>query len=205
MDRSTVMTELGKNEVVTLNVTSHGGFAGDLTVTPSLVDGTGAALTTGGLTVTGQPTVSVAANATASAMYTVKIPTNATGAQMLANLKLDVSSTAGTKSFTSAFTIQPILSVPYPAGLAGNVAAHPLRALTFTVKKGATISLKNADTASHITHGDGPFPHENQDVTVGGLAGNTYTLDTSKLNAGTGNIGCHTHGSATYAKVTIEP
>jgi hypothetical protein len=205
IDRSTVMTELGKDEVVTLNVTGHGGFAGDVTVTPSLVDGAGVALTAGGLTVTGQTTLSVAANGNASAMYTVKIPTNASGTQLLANLKLDVSSSLGTKSLMSAFTVQPIFSVPYPAGLAGNVQAHPLRALKISVKQGAKISLHNADTTSHITHGDNGFPHENQDVTVGGLAGNTYVIDTAKLAVGTkGAVGCHTHGSATYATVTVE-
>src|ERR1043165_965354 len=185
IDRATVTTELGKDEIVTLSVTSVGGFAGDLTVT-------------------GQTTIPLTANGTAAQMYTVKIPSNASGTQLLANLKLDISSTAGTKSFTSAFTIQPILSVPYPAGLGANIAAHPLRNLTFTVKKGTVINLKNLDTTGHITHGDGPFPHENQDVTVGGLAGNTYSIDTSKLNLGTGKIGCHTHGSATYATVTLE-
>src|ERR1051325_3216407 len=204
IDRATVTTELGKDEIVTLSVTSVGGFAGDITVTPSLVDGTGAALTTGGLTVTGQTTIPLTANGTAAQMYTVKIPSNASGTQLLANLKLDISSTAGTKSFTSAFTIQPILSVPYPAGLGANIAAHPLRNLTFTVKKGTVINLKNLDTTGHITHGDGPFPHEKQDVAIGGLAGNTYPLDTTKLNLGPGNVGCHTHGSATYAKITIE-
>lgn len=204
MDRPTVMSELGKDEVITLTFTSSGGFAGDVAIASSLVDGAGAPLTAGGLTVAGQPSVTLAANGTATAMYTVKIPGNASGTQLTANLKLDVSSTLGSSSHMSAFTIQPILAVPYPAGLAGNVAAHPLRNLTITVKKGAQLVFKNADTTSHITHGEGVFPHENQDEKVGGLAGNTYTLDTSKLATGSGKVGCHTHGSATYATVTIE-
>jgi hypothetical protein len=209
VDRATVPTELGKSEVVTLSLTSVGSFAGNVTVAPSLVDGTGAALTTGGLTVTGPATVALTANGTANAMYTVKIPTDATGTQLTADLKLDVTSPAGTKSYTSAFTISPIYSITYAAGLAANVGAHPLTALKFSVKVGAKISLHNADGGEHITHGDGPFPHESTTQGVGGVAGNTYVIDTSKISADqigkTGNIGCHTHTSATYAKVTLVP
>jgi hypothetical protein len=197
-----VATELGKTEIVTLTLTSGGSFAGDVTVTPSLVDSAGTALADG-ITVTGQATVALTANNTATAMYSVKIPTNATGADLTATIKLDVSSSAGTKQLTAALNVAAVYNVTYAAGLAGNVATHPMRAQTFSVKKGAKISLHNADAAVHITHADGPFPHETTSAT-GGLSGNTYTIDTSKLTGTTGNIGCHSHGSATYAKVTIE-
>jgi hypothetical protein len=203
MDRATVATELGKDEVVTLSFASVNSFAGSVTVTSSLVDGTGAALTTGGLTVTGPTSVALAANGTVSAMYTVKIPTDATATQMTADLKLDVASPAGTKSYTSALTIAPVYSITYAAGLAANTAMHPLTKLKVSVKKGAKISLHNADTVTHITHGDGGFPHESTGPT-GGLAGNTYTIDTTPLAVNTmGSVGCHSHGTATYATVTI--
>jgi hypothetical protein len=202
VDKSTVATELGKTEIITLTLTSGGSFAGDVTVTPSLVDSAGAALTDG-ITVTGQPTVTMTADGTTTAMYTVKVPTNATGADLTANVNFDVTSTAGSKQLTTALTIAAVYTVTYAAGLAGDVTTHPLRAKTFSVKKGAKISLHNADTAVHITHGDGAFPHETQGAT-GGLANGTYVLDTSKLNGTSGNIGCHSHGTATYAKVTIE-
>jgi hypothetical protein len=135
-------------------------------------------------------------------MYTVKIPTNATATQMSADVKFNVSSSAGTKELTS---VAPVYSITYAAGLGGNVATHPLRLLKFSVKQGAKISLHNADTTGHITHGDNGFPHENQDVTKGGLPNNTYTIDTSTIAVGSkGNVGCHTHGTATYATVTVE-
>lgn len=188
-----------------LSLTSVGGFAGVVTVTPSLLDGAGAALTAGGLTVTGQPMVTLAANGTANAMYTVKVPTNATATQISATLKLSVASTAGSKDYSSTFTIEPVFTVTYAAGLAGNVATHPGRLQTFSVKQGAKIAVHNADTTAHITHGDGGFPHETTDVTKGGLPNNTYTIDTSKIAVGSkGSVGCHTHGSATYATVTVE-
>jgi hypothetical protein len=185
-----------------LTLTSGGSFAGDVTVTPSLVDSAGTALADG-ITVAGQPTVALTADNTATAMYTIKIPTNATGTDLTATVKLDVSSSAGTKQLTAALNVAAVYNVTYAAGLAGNVATHPMRAQTISVKKGAKISLHNADAAVHITHADGPFPHETTSAT-GGLSGNTYTIDTSKLTGTTGNIGCHSHGSATYAKVTIQ-
>jgi len=207
MDRNTVTTELGKQEVVTLTLTSVNAFTGNVTVTPSLVDGTGAALTAGGLTVTGPTSVALTADGNASAMYTVKIPTDATATQLAATLKLDVSSSVGSKAFSSAFTVAPNYTIDYAAGLAGNVNAHPLTKLKLSVKKGAKITLHNADGDVHITHGDGPFPHESTAPGVGGLAGNTYVIDTSKIAdtqiGKTGNIGCHTHTSATYAQVTL--
>jgi hypothetical protein len=203
MDRATVSTELGKTEVVTLTFTSVNSFTGNVTVTPSLVDGAGAVLTTGGLTVAGPTSVSVAASAPASAMYTVTIPTDATATQMTADLKLEVASSAGTKSVTSAFTIAPNYSVTYAAGLAANVAMHPLTGLKFKLKKGAKIILHNADTMVHVTHGDNGFKHE--DIPTGGQPNGIYTIDTSTLAVGTsGAVGCHSHNTPTYATVTID-
>jgi hypothetical protein len=202
MDRATVATELGKDEIVTLTLTSVNSFVGNVTVTPLLVDGTGAALKTGGLTVTGPTSVALTANGTQSAMYTVKIPTDATATQMTADLKLDVVSPAGTKSYTSAFTIAPTYSITYAAGLAANIPMHPLTKLKVKIKKGAKISLHNADTDVHRTHGDGGFAHEPDG---GGQPGGTYVLDTSQLAVGTtGAVGCHTHDAQTYAAVTID-
>jgi hypothetical protein len=203
MDRMTVATELGKSEVVTLNLSSTGSFTGDVTVAPALVDGAGAALTAGGLTVTGPASITLAANGTTTAMYTVKIPTNATATQMLANLKLDVSSSLGSKSFTSAFTIAPNLTLDYGQGLGANVPMHPLTGKAFTVKRGAKLVFHNSDTAAHRTHGPGNL-HE---PAGGGQAGGTYVMDTTTFPDTTTQpeqVGCHTHDTPTYAKVTVE-
>jgi len=202
MDRQTVGTELGKSEIVTLNLTSVASFTGNVTVASSLVDGAGAALTTGGLTVTGPASVTLAANGTAAAMFTVNIPTNATATQLLANLKLDVSSNLGDKSFTSAFTIAPNVTIDYAAGLGANVPMHPLTGKAFTVKRGAKLVLHNADTTAHRSHGPGNL-HE---PAGGGLAGGTYVMDTTNFPVTTQaqDVGCHTHNDPTYAKVTVE-
>jgi hypothetical protein len=204
MDRATVSTELGKEEVVTLTFSSVNSFTGNVTVAPSLTDSAGATLTTGGLSVAGPTTVALAANGTASEMYTVTIPTDATATAMTANLKIDVTASGSTKSYTSAFSISPVYSVTYAAGLAANTAMHPMTKLKISLKKGAKISLHNADTVVHVTHGDSGFKHE--DIPTGGQPGGTYVIDTSALAAGTmGSVGCHSHNTPTYATVTIVP
>lgn len=205
LDRATVATELGKDEVVTLSLTSVDSFTGDVSIAPSLVDGAGAALTTGGLTVTGPTSVTLSANESATAMYTVNIPTDATATQMSANLQLDLTSSVGNESLTSAFTIAPTYSITYASGLRANVVAHPLAGMRFSIKRGAKISFHNADQVAHITHGDGPFPHE--PIIVGGIPGGTYVIDTALLPASQigliGSVGCHTHGTRTSAQVTL--
>jgi hypothetical protein len=203
-DKMAVTTELGKDEVITLTLTSGGSFAGDVTVTPTLVDSAGAALADG-ITVTGQPTVTLAANGMATAAYTVKVPSNATGTDLTgASVKFDLSSTAGLKQLASTLNVTAVFTATYAAGLGANVAMHPDRALQITVKKGAKIHFHNADTAVHITHGDGAFPHETTGAT-GGLANATYEVLTANLAAGaSGNLGCHSHGNSTYAKFTVQ-
>lgn len=202
MDRATVSTELGKEEVVTLTFSSVNSFTGNVTVASSLTDSAGAALTTGGLGVAGPATVALAANGTTSEMYTVTIPTDATAVAMTANLKIDVTASGSTKSYTSAFTIAPVYSIDYAAGLAADTTKHPMTKLKVSLKKGAKISLHNSDTVVHVTHGDGGFKHE--DIPTGGQPNGTYVIDTSALAVNTmGSVGCHTHGTATYATVTI--
>jgi hypothetical protein len=199
-----VTTGLGKEEVVTLSVTSVDGFAGDVAVAVSLVDRAGAALGDG-ITVAGPAGVTLAANATATAAYTVKIPTNATGSDLTAALAFDATSPVGGAQLTTSLAVAAVWSVTYAPGLAANVQAHPLRAMKASFKKGAKLEFHNADAVIHITHADGGFPHETQSAT-GGLQGKTYVIDTATLKAGDmGNIGCHTHNSATYGQFTLEP
>lgn len=203
IDKMAIATELGKQEVVTVTLTSVGAFAGDVSITASAVDSTGAALT-GGIAVTGQPTVALTANGTATAMYTVKIPSNATGADLTGMLKFNVTSPAGSKELDSTLNVAAVYTVTYTAGLGANVATHPERAQNITVKKGAKVAYHNADSVVHITHGDGAFPHETTGAT-GGLPNNTYVVQTANLASGaSGSLGCHTHGSSTYAKFTVE-
>jgi len=201
VDRPEVDTSLGRSEAVVLTLTSTGSFSGNVSVSPSLVDGLGVPLTTGGLTVTGPTFVTVPAGGSASATYTVAIPTTATATGMSATLLLQITSPSGGTSSSALVVVAPNYVAEYAAGLGNNVFMHPMTLKNFSLKRGAKIVLPNNDAVLHITGGSGAFSNEGP---TGGQPGNTYTIDTSQLVAGsTGRIGCKSHNTPTYGTVTI--
>lgn len=204
VDKTAVTTELGKETIITLTLTGSGGFSGDATISSSLTDSAGAPLG-GGITLTGEPSVTLAANGTSNVMYSLKVPSNATGTDLTGTIKFDVSSSAGSKAITATVAIAAVFTTVYAAGLSNNRAAHPDRGLSIPVKKGAKLRFTNADGTVHITHGDGVFPHESTGQN-GGLAGKTYEVLTADIDVGkTGRLGCHSHDvDAGYATFTIQ-
>jgi plastocyanin len=143
-------------------------------------------------------------------VYAVKVASNATGTNLAATLKLDVTSSAEPVALSSMIDVAAIFTVSYAAGTGGTVANHPMQSgavgNAVTVKRGTKIRFTNNDTARHITHGQGFFPHEDQ--TNGGAAGGTYELNTIAAAPGqTGQLGCHetNHGGAAgYITFTME-
>lgn len=204
VDKTTVGSELGKEETITLNLQSQGGFSGDVTIAASLADGTGAAITT--MSVAGPTTVTVGADVTSTAQFKVTIPTDATGTALAANLKLDVTSSLGAANVTSIVNVMPIYTIDIAAGTGAQDPMHPLAGKTFTVRRGAKLRMVNDDTVEHISHGGGGIPHEPGTPGAGtnGLPGATYQVDTTPLAPGGGRtFGCHSHGDPTYANITI--
>jgi cysteine-rich repeat protein len=205
VDKPTIGTELGKTETITLNLQSQGGFTGDVTIAMSIVDGANAPITS--LTATGPTTVTVAADVTTTAQYVVTIPSDATGTALAANLKLDVTSSLGTANGASAINVTPIFSINIAAGTGAQDPMHPLTGKTFTVRRGTKLRMINTDTVEHISHGGGGIPHEPGQPGAGtnGQPGATYEVDTTPIAPGGGRtFGCHTHGAATYANITIQ-
>ncbi|MEO8842284.1 MAG: hypothetical protein ABI704_11980 [Kofleriaceae bacterium] len=194
-----------------LTLTSEGGFTGTATITASLVDGNGAAIT--GATVQVAATADLSADGTASVPVAIVVPLSATGVE-IANAKLNVSVTAtGVDPVALAVDadIKAIFTVDYPANTGTTVNNHMEHGGTFTVLRGTIIRIKNDDTIGHITHaganGANPsagFIHESTDPAVGGLPGKAYDLPTIASPPGSsGVIGCHDHGTGTYMTVTV--
>ncbi|HEY0192007.1 MAG TPA: hypothetical protein VGC42_12895 [Kofleriaceae bacterium] len=206
IDKATVATELGKTETITVSVKSSGGFTGDVTLTPALTDATGTPLTN--LTVTASaPKVTLTADGTATATFMVAIPTDATGADLAATLKVHATSTAGSQDLTSAVNVAAVLTLNYDAGIGNDATKHPSAGVEVKVKAGAKVHLHNADAISHITHGDGAWPHETTNVNLGGLPNGTYEILTAGKAVGTtGTVGCHSHSAnnTSYHKLTID-
>jgi cysteine-rich repeat protein len=200
VDKATITTELGKTEMITLTLKSVDGFTGAVQVAPAFAVGT-TPIT--GLTAQGPTSINVAAGATVPTQYTIAIPANFTGADVSATLKFGLTSSVGPKDVSSNLAVAASLTTSYAAGTAGTVAMHPGTGKTITVKRGAKLRFTNLDTATHITHGGGAFPHE--DTTTGGTPTNTYEVNTIGTAVGsTGTLGCHSHGTATYATFTVE-
>jgi cysteine-rich repeat protein len=207
-DKTTLSSELGKTQTLSLTLTSANGFAGDVTIAPSAVDSAMAALP--GVTVTGPSALTLTAGGTSTATYTVKVASNATGTELSGMVKLDVTSTAGNQTIVSTLSIAPVFTVTYANATAATVAMHPIQSgsvtKNITVRRGTRIRYTNADTVRHVTHGSGIFPHEN--TTTGGTPGATYELSTLAAAPGsTGQLGCHESGhggSAGYVVFTVE-
>ncbi|HEY4241694.1 MAG TPA: hypothetical protein VGM88_17855 [Kofleriaceae bacterium] len=202
VDKTTVSTELGKDEVVTLTVASANGFAGAVTIAPSLETTTGTSITD--VTVAGPTSLTLTAGGTQTAQYTVHIPTNTSQDSLAANLNLSLTSTAAPASATSAITIANQYTFTYAAGTGATVANHETTGMTVTLKRGAKMHFTNADTMIHETHGpviNGTNYHESDS---GGQPGATYEVDTIAMPPGTYQFGCHDHGAGTYASITME-
>jgi hypothetical protein len=188
-DKTTVASELGKTETVTVTVQSMDSFAGTVNITPTLLDGT-APITTG-FTLTATPsTLDLAAGETATVQVAVKIPTDA-GA-MAPTLKVDLSSGAVTANVSSAFTVENVYHLTIPAGT-GNSSTHaglPSPNSPLRLKAGAKLVFHNADTTTHVIHGNGGIPHENLSL---GAPGTDYTV--TMTNDATWY--CHSHEGQT--------
>jgi hypothetical protein len=204
VDKPTVTVELGKTDMVTATLTASGGYSGTVNVAATAVDASNNAIN--GVTVTAAATATLATNGTATVPVMIQVAPNATGAQVQATLKIDVTAGPDPVNLTPAVTISNVFTVIYPDGAGAVVANHLLRGANITVKRGATIRFKNEDTTpgiTHITHGDGAFPHESL---AKGQFGDVYDVATNGIPPGsTGQLGCHDHESgSTYLNFTVQ-
>jgi hypothetical protein len=204
MDKTAIQTELGKTAMVTVTFTGQGGFAGAVTLTPSLATSLGAPIPN--VTLMGPTSVAAVNGTPVTAQYMISVPPNATGSDILgAALNIAYSSTLGANTATATVGIAAVYTFTYAAGTGTASANHVTTGKTVTVKRGAKVHFLNSDTATHITHGDGAFPHEDVAGATSGDPNNTYEVLTIGIPPGsTGQLGCHSHGSGTYATVNVQ-
>ena len=102
VDKPTISTELKTTHMVTVSLTAAGGFGGDVTLAPSVVDGTGTPLQ-GWTVVLDKTTVTLPTDGTGSAIATVTVPSTNKG--LVGTVKIDVTGTGiPAKQVTSAVT-----------------------------------------------------------------------------------------------------
>jgi cysteine-rich repeat protein len=188
IDKTSITTELGKTERVTLTLTSVDGFAGTVQVATSVVVG---ATPVTGLPVQGPATIAIAAGATVPTQYTLVIPSNLTGADLAATINFDLTAPVAVQDLSSSLNVAAIYTVTIAPGTGAAGANHVTGKVT--LKRGTNIRFVNKDTVQHITHGGPVFPHETISANTG-LPNGTYEVETIGLAPSTnGKLGCHNH------------
>ena len=195
IDKSTVATALGATTTLTVSLVGSGDFAGPVTLTPTVVDGGGAAVV--GWTFTQTPTtLTLDKNGTATASIAVVVPTDS--ASLTATVNVAVAATGVTvPSVTSAYTVANTYTVHIAAGTGtGSHAADFPKLLK--LKSGATLIFQNDDNIKHTIHADGGFPHE----PLSGMApGANYTV----VPTGDTTFYCHDHNDGSKNNLSYEP
>lgn len=101
VDKPTLSTELMTTNKLTLTVTGSGGFAGDVTLAASVLNGSNAPLTAWTIALD-KPTVTLTENGTATAVATLTIPAENKG--LAGSVKIDATSSTDPATATSAVT-----------------------------------------------------------------------------------------------------
>ena len=187
VDKTNVMTELGKTENLTITITGSDGFAGPVSITPTMADATG-------WTFTANPTsVDLAINGTATVQLEVKIPTNT--AALAPTLDIAFGSTAAPAKVTSTFAVANQVTVNIGTGT-GTGAPHaglPSPNAPLRILRGAKVIFHNGDGIQHVIHADGGINHQN----TGAGMPNTDYVTTPNDNA---TWYCHNHEGAGIAR-----
>lgn len=158
LDKPTVNTELGTSTMLTVTLAAADGFEGDVTVTPSIVDANSQPID--GWLVTSPQTVSVAQDGTANVVVTVAIPSDS--ATLQGTVKLDVTSSLGAQSVSSAFTAAN--QVTLTIGLVNGECQYPPG--TFKVRVGTVLRFfNNSANEPLVVHSNdnaqnGRIPHQ---------------------------------------------
>lgn len=165
VDKPTVTTELGTSNMVTVTLTSTGGFTGVVPVTGAFVDSSGTVLPEFVVAVN-PPSVTVPAGGTATAVVTLGVPSTKTA--LSGSLRITTTPTGsegGIHTFDSAVTIVDQFTIPVKLN-AGGLCVYP-PAGTFRVKVGTKVRWLNDEA----------------------LGGGGITIHTQAEGAGNGGLG----------------
>ena len=193
IDKPTVTTALGESATLIVNLTGSGGFSGPVTLTPTVVDAGGAAVTGWTFTMT-PPSVTLAANGTASVTISVDIPTDT--ASLATTVKVGISAASvSAQTLTSAFTVANTYTIQIKAGTGTGNHSGTFPQLV-KLKTGAQLVFHNADTIIHRIHGDNGIPHEANDLQPG--------ADYKVTPSGDGSFYCHDHNDNIVRNLSLQ-
>jgi hypothetical protein len=183
VDQTTVSTALGMTTMLTYTAASMNGYTGTITVTPTVADAGGTAIT--GWTLTpDQTSVALTAGGTATIKLTAAVPTNE--AELAPVVTMAFSDGTTSSKVTSDFTVANILTITLDAVGTGVHATWPLKNDPIHILKGATVTFHNGDVIAHEIHSGGGIKHESGPLP----AGMDYTTTDVQAEA---DWYCHDH------------
>lgn len=159
LDKSAITTEYYTKHDIKVSLQGTNGFAGDVALTATVVDGANVAIP--GWTVTlSAPTVTLAANGTGEATATLTIP-SATMATA-ATVKIKAASSAATVDLTTAVTAarQMTFNVTQSAGRCVFQPSYGNRTAPIPMLVGTKVRIVNKGPATITIHGNGAIPHQ---------------------------------------------
>src|SRR3569832_874391 len=157
VDQTAVNTELGKTIALTYTVASMAGYAGTVTITPTITNAASATVT--GWTLTpSQSSVSLTDGSMATVTMNVMIPTDAM--ELMPIIKLDVNDGSSTAEVSSNFTIAKKVTIDLAPVGSGTHTDWPAKNAPLKIRAGTTVTFHNSDTIAHEIHSGGGIPHE---------------------------------------------
>ncbi|HWO19080.1 MAG TPA: myxococcus cysteine-rich repeat containing protein [Kofleriaceae bacterium] len=201
VDKPTISTELRTTNMVTVTLTSSGGFSGPVTLTGAAVNAQSAPIS--GWTVAfNNPTVTVPADGSVDVVATLTIPSENRGLQ--GTLKIDAASSLAPKSVSSQVTA--VNQVSLPVTMTGGLCVYTGVTGQTKVTVGTKVRMVNKGTDNMIFHSDGAgvgVPHQNTGGT--GTAVNGSYDTTINLAGGAFGWYCHSPGPNPNGAVQILP
>jgi len=168
IDKTTVMTELGKTENIVVTITSMDGFTGPVPITASVMDGATAVT---GWTATATPaSVDLSAGGSATVTLAVMIPTDPMA--LPPQVKGDLGGPAP-MSLASSFNVAQKLTINIDAGTGTGIHNGLPLNKPIKIRAGTMVTFHNGDNIQHVIHASGGINHEN---TALGMPGTDYAV-----------------------------
>jgi cysteine-rich repeat protein len=201
VDKPTISTELRTTNMVTVTLTSTGGFTGPVTLTGAAVNAQSAPIP--GWTVAfNNATVTVPPDGSVDVVATLTIPSENRGLQ--GTLKIDAASTLAPQSVSSQVTA--LNQVSLPVTMTGGLCVYSGVMGQTKVTVGTKLRMVNKGTDNMIFHADANgsgVPHQNTAGT-GTLANGAYENNITAAG-GAFNWYCHSPGPNPGNAVQILP
>jgi cysteine-rich repeat protein len=200
VDKPTFNTQLLTTNMVTVTLQAAGGFSGQVTLAPSVVDAAGNPIAAWTATLD-KTTVDVPADGSATVVATLKIPSE--NLAPMGTLRIEATSSLGSSRAESAATVLNQLS--FPVTLNANNCVYPAFAVgTVKVRRGTKLRFENRDATQtmifHISVGVAGLAHQPDSGT---LPNTVYEQTVGAAATGTTDWYCHNRNNPNNMRIEV--